>query len=192
MLCWRVQKTLQNEKFCLSNARWSAFIWTNWLFFTASCKHKNSGTWCIKNATVLLNATQMKYITSSAYPRNGGRQRALIFLDIFNEDNLGISKQCTPLLQDAGGFIKLHDLSQGANPPSPPRFSDDLSRLKAASDKTTLFLICLFWKNNKGAWIKNFFSANFFISNLLKIISVHRHNVQNVEFATSFRCILKR
>jgi hypothetical protein len=24
----------------------------------------------------------------------------------------------------------------------------------------------------------------------LKIISVHRHNVQNVEFATSFRCIL--
>jgi hypothetical protein len=26
----------------------------------------------------------------------------------------------------------------------------------------------------------------------LKIIRVHRHNVQNVEFATSFRCILKR
>jgi len=68
----------------------------------------------------------------------------LIFLDIFNEDILGISKQCTPLLQDAGGFMKLHDLGQGANPPFPPRFSYDLSRLKAAGDKTTLFLICLF------------------------------------------------
>lgn len=137
--------------------------------------------------------TQFKWnIYRQAYPRNGGRQRALIFLDLFNEAILGLSKQYTPLLKDAGGFMKLHDLGQGANPPSPPRFSDDLSRLKAASDKTTLFLICLFWKNNKGAWIKNFFSANFFISNLLKIISVHRHNVQNVEFATSFRCILKR
>jgi hypothetical protein len=86
----------------------------------------------------------VKYIWSSAYPKNGGRQRAFIFLDIFNEDILGISKQCTPLLQDAGGFMKLDDLGQGANPQSPPRFSNDLSRLKATSDKTTRFPICQF------------------------------------------------
>jgi hypothetical protein len=86
----------------------------------------------------------VKYIWTSSYPKNGGRHRALIFLDIFNEDILGISKQCTPLLQDAGGFMKLHDLGQRANPPSPTRFSYDLSRFKAASDKTTLFLICQF------------------------------------------------
>ena len=44
---------------------------------------------------------------------NGVRQGTLIFLDIFNEGILGKSKQCTALLQDAGGFMKLHDLGEG-------------------------------------------------------------------------------